>query len=141
VETWATQRALQALPILYQIPQIAQALDAFERSRRAEARGIETMQDELERQRLFDMLTLLGGTAPSAGGIAAVAPYAATLSQLAAALGLQAGQTWGSLGQLLGTWFYGGWPGSMSAPAPTPMTPPPTPPLSTPGPLPGPGYY
>jgi hypothetical protein len=118
-EDWATGRALRALPILYQIPQIAQALDVYERARRAEARGIETMLDEIERQRMFDMLTMLGGTAPSAGGIAAVSPYAATASQLAALLGQQAGAAWGSLGEMIGSLMYN-WPQQQPQPQPQP---------------------
>ncbi len=108
-EDWATGRALRALPILYQIPQIAQALDVYERARRAEARGIETMLDEIERQRMFDMLTILSGTVPPAGGVAAVSPYAATASQLAALLGQQAGAAWGSLGEIIGS-LINNWP-------------------------------
>jgi hypothetical protein len=120
-EDWATGRALRALPILYQIPQIAQALDVYERARRAEARGIETMLDEIERQRILDMLAILSGTVPPAGGIAAVSPYAATASQLAALLGQQAGAAWGSLGEILGSLVYN-WPQQQTQPQPTPPT-------------------
>jgi hypothetical protein len=118
-EDWATGRALRALPILYQIPQIAQALDVYERARRAEARGIETMLDEIERQRMLDMMAILSGTMPPAGGIAAVSPYAATASQLAALLGQQAGAAWGSLGEILGSLVYN-WPTQQQQPQPQP---------------------
>jgi hypothetical protein len=118
-EDWATGRALRALPILYQIPQIAQALDVYERARRAEARGIETMLDEIERQRMLDMMAILGGTMPPSGGIAAVSPYAATASQLAALLGQQAGAAWGSLGEILGSLAYN-WPTQQPQPQPQP---------------------
>jgi len=108
VEDWATGRAARALPILYQIPQITMALDQLERSRRAEARAIEQMLEAAERQRLFDMLSILGGTAPSPAGAAVVGPWAEHASTLAAMLGQQAAQTWGGLGALLGQ-LLGGW--------------------------------
>ena len=122
VEDWATGRAVRALPVLYQIPQIAAALDQLERSRRAEARAIEQMLEDVERQRIFDMLALLQGTAPSPSGVAAVSPLAANAAQLSAMLGQQAAQAWGGLGallgQLIGTW----WPPQTTQPATTTPT-------------------
>jgi hypothetical protein len=120
-EDWATSRALRALPMLYQIPQISQGLDVYERGRRAEARSIEMMLEEMERQRMLDMMAILSGTAPSPGGVAAVSPYAATTAQLAALLGQQAGAAWGSLGEILGSLIYN-WPQQQPQPQPTPTT-------------------
>lgn len=102
LENWLTGRALQALPIFQQIPQITQALDQLERSRRAEARGIESAMEEIERQRIMDMLALLSGTMPPAGGIGAAGGMAGMASQLAALLGQQAAGSWSALGQMIG---------------------------------------
>lgn len=106
LEDWLTGRALQALPIFQQIPQITQALDQLERARRAEARSIEAMMDEVERQRIFDMLALLSGSMPPTAGISAAGGLAGLASNLAAMLNQQAGAGWSTLGQMLGQLLY-----------------------------------
>jgi hypothetical protein len=79
------------------------------------------MLEEMERQRMLDMMAILSGTAPSPGGVAAVSPYAATTAQLAALLGQQAGAAWSSLGEILGSLVYN-WPTQQPQLQPTPTT-------------------
>ncbi|MEM4360472.1 MAG: hypothetical protein QXT45_08090 [Candidatus Bilamarchaeaceae archaeon] len=102
LEEFLTGRLVQSVPFFATPAQLAVALDQLERSRRAEARGIETMLNEFERQRILDALSLLTGTYPSAGPSSVIGNYAASLANLAGQLGMSAGSAWENLGSLIG---------------------------------------
>lgn len=107
LEDFLTGRLVQSVPFFAIPAQLATTLDQIERSRRAEARAIEMMMNELERQRILDALALLTGTQPSAGPSSVVGNYAAALANLAGQLGMSAGSAWENLGALLG-WIFAG---------------------------------
>ena len=129
LETFLTGRRVQAVP-LFGIPfQVTQQMDQYERSRRAEARAIETLLNELERQRIFDMLAVLSGTYPPTGPASVAGSYAGYASNLAAALSQAAGSAWSDLGALLGSIFAQqrqatpGFPTPRYTPVPAPPSP------------------
>lgn len=103
LEEFLTGRLLKSVPLLAIPSQLATALDQLERARRAEARGIEVMLNEFERQRMLDALALLTGTYPSAGPASVAGNYAAALAKLAGDLGMAAGSAWENLGALIGS--------------------------------------